>query len=188
MKPTKIFTAIFAGIATLLRSILRLLGHNIPEPVSRHHGIEIADVEAEARLAHQKEAAIDEINRQMTAPQIVFEYVKAASEDRYRMDLGALDIHQQDWLLQLSDVDLGLLAASGEASCARSLGARAMRPALRKLQKPEIAEEVLRIPSRERSHDDQMRDIVRSRMREMIVASRTSRYEHTPEPEIPTVH
>jgi hypothetical protein len=65
------------------------------------------------------------------------------------MDLRALDLNQQDWLLRLSEEDLSKLGMSTTGACARSLEAKEVRPGYPKAVPATETAEIYTIPTEE---------------------------------------
>lgn len=170
LNPLTWLNGAFSFLGWLFGPILRAFGY-FPHPDTEgFENIEHADVEDAERLAAEQEAAVDEMERQMSPAEVVHAYSRATEEDRLTMDLGALGEIEQDWLLNLSDVDLILLGGSGVGACARSLEQRAVLPNFAKIREPETQEvEILAIPTSE-DEEQMKRDFVSARFRELFYA------------------
>jgi len=106
-----------------------------------------ADVDDAKQLAEQQEAAVDTIVREMSPADVVRAYARADAAGRAEMDLSALDLSQQDWLLRLSEEDLDKLGMSTTGACGRSLEAKEVRPSYAKMKPEAEAPEILSTPS-----------------------------------------
>lgn len=153
-------------LSAIFGPILRFFGMLSPPATEGFQNIQREDVEEAAENAKRTEEAIDAIMQQMSPAEVVRAYGRANAETRATMDLSALDLKGQDWLLSLSDEDLDLLGMSTTAACARSLEAKAVLPAYRSPQPESEAPEILSIPSAE-DEDDWKRKYVSEKFRQV---------------------
>lgn len=141
----------FNWLAALFGPILRWLGLMPPPNTEGFENLSKADVDEAAEQATRTEEAVDAIMRDMSPAEVIRAYARADADTRSTMDLSALDLEGQDWLLGLSDEELDLLGMSTTGACARSLEARDVQPAYPK-PRPELeAPEILAVPSAEDS-------------------------------------
>ncbi len=103
--------------------LLRWLGLMKSEPPIPHDNTSVDDVAVAAQEAAARQEVLEDLGKQITAVELVRAYAKADAEDRPGMDLSALTVQQQDWLLSRSDVDLVFLANETETGLERSLEA-----------------------------------------------------------------
>ena len=138
----------FAWFGAILQSILAFFGMVPPPRTDGHENLQVADVEGAEKDARKEQEAIDEIIADLTPGQIVHAYCTASEEARKTIDLSALTVEQQDWLMRLSDADLVMLGKSGEAACRRSVEAGKLMVNRAKLRPAEMetAPQVLKIP------------------------------------------
>ena len=139
----------FTWLAALFGPLLRFLGLMQPPNAGGFENISKRDVEDAEKAARETEEAIDAIMRDMSPAEVVKAYARGDKNTRSTMDLSALDLESQDWLLGLSDEDLDLLGMSTTAACARSLEARAVLPAYARSRPESETPEILMIPSAE---------------------------------------
>lgn len=160
---------ILQTLGAVFRSILEFFGMLSPPPTGRHENIQIADVEAEEKIAREQQVAIDHLQSEMTPAQIVHAYCRAIEDERRLMDLSRLSVEQQDWLMRLSDAQLVMLGESGEAACGRSVEALKIMVSKSKLRAPEIKTAgVLLIPKDMPMTDDQKREAIEDRIDELF--------------------
>lgn len=134
-------------LAAVFAPLLRWLGMLTPPRTDGFENIQKEDVDEAKKLAEEQEAAVDAITREVSPAEVVRAYASADAAGRASMDLSALDLEGQDWLLGLSDDDLSKLSMSTTSGCARSLEAKEMKPSYAK-QKPEMeTAEILRNPT-----------------------------------------
>jgi hypothetical protein len=153
-------------IVALVEPFLRFLGL-MPHPrADGFENLQKTDIDEAAEDARRTEEAVDAIIRDMSPAEVVRAYGRANAEARATMDLSALDLEGQDWLLSLSDEELDLLGMSTTAACARSLEAMVVKPAYRKPAAETEAPEILSIPSAE-NDDDWKRRYVADRFRQV---------------------
>jgi hypothetical protein len=148
--------------------ILRWFGYLSPPDTDGFQNLSHADVDDAQRLAKEKEAAIDELQRQLSPAEVVRAYAQADAAGRATMDLSALRLEEQDWLLRLSDEDLTMLGMSTTSGCARSLEQRSVLP----IYKPQPETEtprILVIPGEE-DEEQAKRDFVSARFKELFYA------------------
>jgi hypothetical protein len=127
-----------------------------------------ADVDDAQRLAKEKEAAVDALQKEMSPAEIVRAYAHSDAAGRATMDLSALAFDQQDWLLKLSDNELTLLGMSMVSGFARSLEERKVLPIYKPKAEMETAE-ILVIPTEE-DIEQEKRDFITARSQELIYA------------------
>ncbi|OCW56308.1 hypothetical protein [Hoeflea olei] len=159
----------FTWIAAVFGPLLRWLGLMPPPRTDGFENLSTADVEEAAEQAKRTEEAIDAIVRDMSPAEVVKAYASASPEDRALMDLSVLDAEGQDWLQNLSEDDLTLLAMSTTAGCARSLEARAVKPIYRKPIDETGEAEILKIPAPV-DEEEEKRAFVAARYRELFHA------------------
>ncbi|MEY9562269.1 hypothetical protein [Sinorhizobium fredii] len=166
--PLRWFDMIVQAVGAIFRGILELFGIFSDPPPMQHENIQVADVESAEKTAREQQAAIDHFNREMTPAQIVHVYCRATEADRKVMDLSKLSVEQQDWLLRLSDGDLVMLGASGEAACGRSVKALKVMVSKREMKAAEIekAPEILSTP--EPMTEDEKWEFIRERYNELL--------------------
>lgn len=140
LNPLEWLNTALALLAAVFTPILRWLGILNPPSTDGFQNLTKEDVCDAAKLAQEQEAAVDTIAREMPPAEVVHAYAKANADCRATMDLSALDITQQDWLLRLSDEDLGKLAMSTSSGCARSLEALRVLPRYPRQQELETIE------------------------------------------------
>lgn len=147
MNPLEWLSAALQLLAAVFGPLLRWLGMLTPPSTTGFENITKADVDDAKKLATEQEAAIDAIVREMSPAEIVRAYAKADVAGRASMDLHALDLDQQDWLMRLSDEDLDKLAMSTTSACARSLEAKAVLPSYAKMKPETKTAEIYQIPT-----------------------------------------
>lgn len=150
-------------------SILHCFGMRPPPGTDGFENIQRADVEAAARLATEQEVAVDELQRQMSPAEVVRAYAKADATGRASIDLSALDLEGQDWLLRLSDEDLAKLSMSTVNGCARSLERRSVLPIYAKPPADTETNEIYAIPTQEEIEQAKW-DFISARYRELFHA------------------
>ncbi|NLS04818.1 hypothetical protein HGP14_15790 [Rhizobium sp. P32RR-XVIII] len=94
-------------------------------------------------------------------------YCRANEADRPLMDLSALSEWEQDWLLNISAVDLVLLGGSPLSAVERSLEHRMVIP---HFAKPKRSTETSEILPSEEDVEQRRRDFVSARFRELFNA------------------
>lgn len=145
--------------ATLFAPLLRWMGMLTPPSTDGFENVQKEDVDDAKKLADEQEAAVDAITHEMSPAEVVRAYARANATDRAEMDLRALDLDQQDWLMRLSDEELSMLGMSTTRGCARSLEAKEVRPSY-PMQKPEMEKvEILRTPT-----DDEIDEMKRQQI------------------------
>ncbi|MBY5475728.1 hypothetical protein HFO84_00080 [Rhizobium leguminosarum] len=157
-------------IGAVFRTILEFFGMLTPPPTDQHENIQLADVDDEKKTAEEQQAAIDHFDREMTPAQLVHAYCKATEDERRLMNLEKLSVEQQDWLMRLSDRDLVLLGASGEAACGRSVESMQLMVTKSKLRvsETEAAPMVLPIPKEMPMTEEQKQQFVEERIDELF--------------------
>lgn len=168
LNPMTWFGGFFQLVAAVFGPILRWLGLLTPPSTEGFENIQRADVDDAAKLATEQEAAVDELQRQMSPAEVVRAYAKADASGRAVMDLSALDLEEQDWLLRLSDEDLDKLGMGTVSGCARSLEQRAVLPIYAKPTAETETVEILRTPTEEEI-EQMKRDFVSARFRELFL-------------------
>ncbi|MEZ0003174.1 hypothetical protein [Sinorhizobium fredii] len=161
--------AAFQALAIVFGPILRLFGLMPPPSTEGFENLSRADVDDAKRLATEQEAAVDELQRQMTPAEVVRAYAKADAAGRAAMDLSALDLESQDWLLRLSDEDLTKLSMSTTNGCARSLERRSVLPIYAKPPADTETAEIYAIPTQEEIEQAKW-DFISARYRELFHA------------------
>ncbi len=179
LNPLEWILSAFRLLAWVMGPILRWLGLMPPPRTDGFENIQKADVDEAAEQATRTEEAVDAILRDMSPAEVVRAYARADRDTRSTMDLSVLDLEGQDWLLGLSEEALDLLGMSTTAACARSLEAKAVKPAYRK-PAPETDEaEILSIPAPV-GEEEEKRAFVAARYRELFhapgVANTNPRY------------
>ncbi|MFT4163429.1 hypothetical protein [Shinella sp.] len=169
LNPLEWIQAAFALLAAVFAPLLRWLGLLTPPSTDGFEDLTEADVDDAKQLAEEQEAAVDAITQQMSPAEVVRAYARADAAGRAEMDLRALDLAQQDWLLGLSEEDLSMLGMSTTSACARSLEAKEVRPAYPKAAAETEAPEILSTPSAEEI-EQMKRDFVSARFRELFHA------------------
>lgn len=129
LNPIEWISAAFALLAAVFGPLLHWLGMLTPPSTEGFDNIQKSDIDDAKKLAEETEAAVDAITREMSPAEVVRAYAKSDTAGRASMDLSALDLGQQDWLLKLSEEDLSKLGMSTTSACARSLEAKEVRPA-----------------------------------------------------------
>lgn len=180
LNPLEWIQAAFALLAAVFGPLLRWLGMLTPPSTDGFQNIQKADVEDAAKLAAEQEAAVDTLARAMSPAEVVRAYARADAAGRAEMDLRALDLAQQDWLLGLSEEDLSMLGMSTTSACARSLEAKEVRPAYAK-QKPETeTAEIYQIPTED--------DVEEAKRQQIAALFRQVQRELFHAPGIPNLH
>ena len=146
-------------LAAIFAPLLRFLGLLSPPNTEGFENLTRANVDEAAADAKRAEEAIDAIVREMSPAEVVRAYARSDVDTRATMDISALDLEGQDWLLNLSDGGLCLLGMSTMAACARSLEARAVLPAYPRPQLEKEAPGILAIPSAENEEEKKRRYI-----------------------------
>ena len=164
LNPFEWLNAAFGLLAWVFGPILRFLGMMPHPPTTGFENLQKADVDEAAADAANTEEAIDGILREMSPAEVVHAYANASPDNKAAMDLSLIDEDGQNWLLNLSDDDLTLLAMSTIGGCARSLEARALKPSYpRPSLEPEAAE-ILTIPTAV-DIEEQNRQLIAERFR-----------------------
>lgn len=157
-------------IDAILSTLLQAFGLLPPPNTEGFEDIERADIDDEARLAAEQQAAVDELQKEMSPAEIARAYAKSDAAGRATMDLSALGIEGQCWLLGLSDTDLARLGMSTMSGCARSLEERQVLPVYAKPKQPEMeTAEILRTPTEEEL-DEIKRAFITARYQELFHA------------------
>ncbi|MDX1216332.1 hypothetical protein GOL99_12380 [Sinorhizobium medicae] len=169
LNPLEWIAGFFQLIAAVFGPLLRWLGMLTPPSTKGFQNIRKEDVEDAKQLAEEQEAAVDAIRQEMAPAEVVRAYAGADATGRAVMDLSALDMEQQDWLLRLSNEDLDKLAMSTKGGCARSLEAKEVLPSYAKPKPEAKAPEIYAIPSEEDIEQAKM-DFVSARFRELFLA------------------
>ncbi|OHV83629.1 hypothetical protein [Rhizobium sp. LCM 4573] len=149
LNPLEWIAGFFQVLAAVFGPLLRWMGMLTPPSTEGFQNTQVADVEDARKLAEEQEAAVDAIVREMSPGEVVRAYARADAATRAEMDLSALDLAQQDWLMRLSDEDLSKLGMSTTAACARSLEAKTVKPAYPKAVAEMEAVEILKTPTEE---------------------------------------
>lgn len=169
LNPLEWISAAFQLLAAVFGPLLRWLGMLTPPSTDGFQNIQKEDVDDAKKLAVEQEAAVDAIAREMSPAEVVRAYAWADAAARAGMDLSALDIAQQDWLLRLSEEDLAKLGMSTTSACARSLEAKTVLPTYAKTRPEAEAPEIYQIPSADEI-EEMKRDFVAARFRELFLA------------------
>lgn len=156
-------------LAALFGPLLRWLGLLTPPSTNGFQDIQKSDVDEAGKDAANDEAAVDAILQQMSPAQVVKAYAAASPNERALMDLSALDSDDQNWLLNLSDDDLTLLAMSTTCGCARSLESKAVKPIYPRHLMDEKEAEILAIPT-PIDEEEQKRQFIAARVRALFHA------------------
>jgi hypothetical protein len=178
LNPMTWIDAVLGLLMTIFSPILRLFGRMPAPNTEAFENIQTSDIDDVDRLAKQQQAAADAMARGMSPAEVVRLYARADAAGRATMDLSALDITEQDWLLRLSDDDLVKLSMSTTAACARSLKARSVKPAFARPRPAVEVPEILKIPSAEEA-EEAKRQVVAARFRELVLtpgANNTNTY------------
>jgi hypothetical protein len=149
LNPLEWLSAAFSLLAAVFAPLLRWLGMLTPPPTDGFENIRKEDVDDAKKLAVEQEAAVDTLISEMSPAEVVRAYARADAAGRASMDLRALDLAQQDWLLGLSEEDLSMLGMSTTSACGRSLEAKEVRPAYAKTQPETKTAEIYTIPTEE---------------------------------------
>lgn len=169
VNPFEWLNAAFGLLAWVFGPILRFFGMMPHPPTNGFENIQKADVDEAAADATSTEEAIDAIMREMSPAEVVHAYANASPDNRGAMDLSVIDVDGQNWLLNLSDDDLTLLAMSTIGGCARSLDSRSVKPTYpRPSVEPEAAE-TLKIPTAV-DIEEQNRQLIAERFRSELKA------------------
>lgn len=169
LNPVEWFGGFFQVLAAVFGPILRWFGMLNPPSTTGFENIQREDVEDAAKLAAEQEAAVDAITREMSPAEVVRAYARADAAGRATMDLSALDLAQQDWLMRLSSQDLDMLGMSTKSACARSLEAREVRPIYPKAAPEMESAEIYVIPT-EKEAEQAKWDFIAARYRELYHA------------------
>lgn len=169
LNPLEWLNAAFQFLTAVLGPLLRWLGMLTPPSTEGFENLTTADVDDAKKFADETEAAVDAIVREMSPAEVVRAYARADAAGRASMDLSALDLDQQDWLMRLSDEDLDMLGMSTRSACARSLEAKAVLPTYAKAKPETEMAEILRTPTDEEI-EDMKREFVAARFRELFLA------------------
>lgn len=169
LNPLSWLNGIFSFLGWIFGPLLRALGY-FPHPDTEgFENLSRENVDEAAKLAAEKEAAVDALQRQMSPAEVIWAYAKADAAGRAAMDLSTLRIEEQDWLLRLSDEDLAKLSMSTMSGCARSLEERRVLPIYAKRSAEKETPEIIAIPS-EDDIEKMKRDIISARFRELHLA------------------
>ncbi|MBY5462040.1 hypothetical protein [Rhizobium leguminosarum] len=166
LNPLEWIAGFFQVLAAVFAPLLRWLGMLSPPSTTGFENIQKEDVDDAKQLAEQQEAAVDSIIRELSPAEVVRAYARADVAGRAEMNLRALDLDQQDWLLRLSEEDLSKLGMSTTSACARSLEAREVKPAYPKTAPETETPEIYQIPSAEEI-EDMKREYVAERFRQI---------------------
>lgn len=169
LNPLEWILGAFRLFAWVMGPILRWLGMMPPPRTDGFENLSKADVDEAAEQATRTEEAVDAILRDMSPAEVVSAYANASAEARLGMDLSVLDEDGQNWLLNLSDDNLTLLAMSTTAGCARSLEARAVKPIYPKPTPEMETVEILKIPTTE-DIEEEKRQFLAARFKELFLA------------------
>jgi hypothetical protein len=174
----QLFAAIFAPF-------LRWLGMLTPPSTDGFENVQKEDVDDAAKVAREQEAAVDALTQKMSPAEVVRAYAKADATGRAEMNLEALDLDQQDWLMRLREEDLSMLGMSTTGACARSLEAREVRPSYAKKKQEVETAEIYSIPTEEEIDEikrQQIAALFRQVQRELFHAPRIPNLnpKHTP--------
>ncbi len=173
-------------IGTILQSIgafLHMLGISFgliqPPRTDGHENIQADDVSAAEKDARKEQEAINQILADLTPAEIVHAYCTASEEARKTIDLSALTVEQQDWLMRLSDAELVMLGKSGEAACRRSVEAGKLLVNRARLRPAgmETAPQVLKIPGAEPIIEEMSEDEKRDYLQEFFAARHAELFE-----------
>lgn len=173
LNPLEWLNAALQLLAAVFGPLLRWLGMLTPPSTEGFENLTKTDVDDAAKLAEQQEVAVDAIAREMSPAEIVRAYARADAAGRASMDLFALELDEQDWLLRLSDEDLSKLAMSTPGGCARSLAAKEMRPSYPKAAAETKTAEIYTIPTVEDEEEwkrQQIAALFRQAQRELWLA------------------
>jgi nucleotide-binding universal stress UspA family protein len=190
LNPLEWIQAAFSLLAAVFAPLLRWLGMLTPPRTDGFENIRKEDVEDAKQLAEQQEAAVDTLVREMSPGEVVRAYARADAAGRAEMDLRALDLAQQDWLLGLSKEDLDKLGMSTTSACARSLEAMEVWPAYPKPSADTETAEICTIPTEEEVEEakrQQIAALYRQVQRELWLAPGVPNLnpKHTP---VTTLH
>lgn len=171
LNPLEWLNAALQLLAAVFGPLLRWLGMLTPPSTTGFANTQVSDVEDAERLAKEQEAAVDALNRKMSPAEVVKAFASASPEERAAMNLSALEVEEQDWLLRLSDEDLSKLSMSTTNGCERSLEAKEVLPSYAKQkQKPEMRPaEILKTPTEEEIQRATM-DFISASYRELFHA------------------
>lgn len=169
LNPLTWIEGFFQVLGAIFSPILRFFGLLAPPSTEGFENIQRADVDDAKKLAAEQEAAVDAITREMSPAEVVRAYARADAAGRASMDLSALDLESQDWLLRLSDEDLDKLSISTTYGCARSLEAKEVKPSYAKPKLETEAPEILETPSAEEI-EQRKREFVSARFRGLFHA------------------
>jgi len=156
-------------LAAVFGPLLRWLGLLTPPSTNGFQDIQKSDVDEAGKDAANAEAAVDAILQQMSPAQVVKAYAVAFPNERAVMDLSVLDSDDQDWLLNLSDEDLTLLAMSTTGGCARSLESKAVKPIYPRPLMDEKEAEILSVLASV-DEEEQKRQFIAARVRALFHA------------------
>lgn len=180
LNPLEWLNAAFQLLAAVFGPLLRWLGMLSPPSTEGFENLTKADVEDAKKLAEETEAAVDAITQKMSPAEVVRAYAKADVTGRASMDLSALDLDQQDWLLKLSEEDLSKLGMSTTSACARSLEAKEVRPAYPKATAEIEKAEIYAIPTEE--------DVEEAKRQQIAALFRQVQRELFHAPGVPNLH
>ncbi|AVA22002.1 hypothetical protein [Rhizobium sp. NXC24] len=168
LNPLEWLNAAIGLLAVVFGPLLRWLGMLTPPRAEGFENIQKEDVDDAKKLAEEQEAAVDAITREMSPAEVVRAYASADAAGRATMDLSALDMEEQDWLLRLSDEDLDKLGMSTPSGCARSLEAKEVLPSYPKAAPEMETPEIYAIPSDE-ENEEAKREFISARFRELFL-------------------
>lgn len=149
LNPLEWINAALQILTAISAPLLRWLGMLAPPSTEGFQNTPVADVEDAAKLAEEQEAAAEALIRKMSPAEVVRAYARADAAGRATMDLQALGMDEQDWLMRLSDEDLAKLSMLTTNGCARSLEAKKVLPLYRKPPAEAETPEIYQIPSAE---------------------------------------
>lgn len=168
LNPMTWIDGFFRLLGAIFGPVLRLFGLMPPPDTESFDDLSSDDVADAAKLAAEEQAAVEELQKELSPAEIVRAYARANAADRVRMDLSSLGFDQQHWLLNLSDDDLALLGMSTTSGCARSLERKEVLPIYAKQPETEPLE-ILAIPSVE-DIARMKRDFITARFNELFFA------------------
>lgn len=159
---------------SLFSALARAFGLTPPPDTTGLERIERSDVEDAARLAREKQNALDELTRTIAPQDVVHAYCRAHADERPAIDLGALTPVDQDWLLRLDDVELILLAQAGPDICRIALEQKMVKPLFWRVQK-QASPQPSSSSSLDVGHDDEWkRRYIARQFREVVAQKRNA--------------
>jgi len=124
----KFMKQLMAMMAAMMNSLLRIFGlPQIPvrEPLPSINKHEILSEVRETLGQTSQSPTSDKLLKSTSeAGHTLWRYACASAEERAEMDLSALSSEQQEWLVMLSEKDLGRLAQVGIDGCTRAIAGR----------------------------------------------------------------